>query len=59
MAKRKARSQTDNLTPNHKMLGIDMTSMRRWRAAHRWKAFDESYNFALDLIPIGGLSTKL
>jgi hypothetical protein len=26
---------------------------------HRWKALDESYMFALDLIPIGGLSKKL
>jgi hypothetical protein len=26
----------------------------RWSATHRWKDLDESYNFALDLIPIGG-----
>jgi hypothetical protein len=31
----------------------------RWSATHRWKAFDESYNFASDLIPIGGLSKEL
>ncbi len=31
----------------------------RWRATHYWKALDKSYNFALDLISIGGLSTKL
>jgi hypothetical protein len=31
----------------------------RWRATHHWKALDESYNFALDLVPIGGLSMKL
>jgi hypothetical protein len=31
----------------------------RWSATHRWKAFDESYKFALDLIPIGGLSKEL
>jgi hypothetical protein len=31
----------------------------RWRATHRWKAFDEGYNFGLDLIPIGGLHKKL
>jgi hypothetical protein len=31
----------------------------RWRAVHHWKAFDEGYNFALDLIVIGGLHTKL
>ncbi len=24
----------------------------RWSVAHRWKALDESYNFALDLVPI-------
>jgi hypothetical protein len=26
---------------------------------HRWKVFDEGYNFALDLIGIGGLHRKL
>jgi hypothetical protein len=31
----------------------------RWSVIHYWKALDESYNFALDLIPIGGLSKKL
>jgi len=31
----------------------------RWSAIHRWKALDKSYNFALNLIPIGGLSKKL
>jgi hypothetical protein len=31
----------------------------RWSATHRWKALKESYKFALDLIPIGGLSKKL
>jgi hypothetical protein len=32
-----------------------------WRqsATHRWKGFKESYKFALDLIPIGGLSKEL
>jgi hypothetical protein len=32
-----------------------------WRqiAAHRWKALKESYKFASDLIPIGGLNKKL
>jgi hypothetical protein len=28
-------------------------------ATRRWKALEESYNFALDLIPIGGLSKEL
>jgi hypothetical protein len=31
----------------------------RMSAAHRWKALKESYKFAWDLIPIGGLSKKL
>jgi hypothetical protein len=31
----------------------------RWSVIHRWKALDESYNFASYLIPIGGLSKKL
>jgi hypothetical protein len=31
----------------------------RWRVTYRWKAFDEGYNFALDLILIGGLHAKL
>jgi hypothetical protein len=31
----------------------------RWSATHRWKALDEGYNFALDLIVIEGLQRKL
>jgi hypothetical protein len=31
----------------------------RWNATHCWKALKESYKFALDLIPIQGLSKKL
>jgi len=31
----------------------------RWSAIDRWKAFDEIYHFALDLVPIGGLSKEL
>jgi hypothetical protein len=31
----------------------------RWRATYRWEALDESYNFALDIISIGGLHAKL
>jgi len=31
----------------------------RWHETYRWKVVDESYNFALDLISIGGLHTKL
>jgi hypothetical protein len=31
----------------------------RWCATCRWKDLDEGYNFALDLISIQGLHTKL
>jgi hypothetical protein len=31
----------------------------RESATHRWKALKESYKFALELIPIGGLSKEL
>jgi hypothetical protein len=31
----------------------------RWHATYSWKALDEGYNFALDLISIGGLHAKL
>jgi hypothetical protein len=31
----------------------------RWNATHRWKSLNEGYNFALDLIAIGGLHRKL
>jgi hypothetical protein len=31
----------------------------RWRATYRWKAFNESYNLALDFILIEGLHAKL
>jgi len=31
----------------------------KWNVIHHWKALDNNYNFALDLIPIGGLSKKL
>jgi hypothetical protein len=33
--------------------------MCRWRETYHWKALDESYNFALDLISIKGVHTKL
>jgi len=33
--------------------------MCRSSAIHHWKALKESYKFALDLIPIGGLSKEL
>ncbi len=31
----------------------------RWRATYRWKDLDERYNFALDLISIRGVHTKI
>jgi hypothetical protein len=31
----------------------------RWCATYRWKYLNEGYNFALELISIGGLHTKL
>jgi hypothetical protein len=31
----------------------------RWSATHSWKALNQGYNFALDLIIIGGLQRKL
>jgi hypothetical protein len=31
----------------------------KWSVTHRWKAFNEGYNFALDLIAIRGLHKKL
>jgi hypothetical protein len=35
------------------------SSAWRWIATHRWKALNKSYKFALDLIPIRGLSKEL
>jgi hypothetical protein len=34
-------------------------SVCRWSATHRWKALEERYKFASDLIPIKGLSREL
>jgi len=31
----------------------------RWSVIHRWKDLEDNYKFALDLIPIGGLSKEL
>jgi len=60
MAKRRAGSQTGNLTPDHKKLGIGLIYLALGgRATHCWKALDESYNFALDRITIRGLLAKL
>ncbi len=58
--------KTNILTPDHKKLRIDPTSVHASGVRYGFrvqglglKALDESCNFALDLIPIGGLSTKL
>jgi hypothetical protein len=53
MAKRKANSQTANLTPNHKKSRINLIELVAvGHATYRWKALDKSYNFALDCIAI-------
>jgi hypothetical protein len=31
----------------------------KWSATHHWKALEESYKFASDLTPIGGLNKEL
>ncbi len=60
MAKRRAESQIANLTPNQKKVGNQPNFLvYRWRATYRWKALDESYNFALDCTSIRGLLAKL
>jgi hypothetical protein len=60
MAKRRAKSQTASLTPDHKKLGIDPIYLAAGgRVTYHWKAFDESYNFASNCIAIWGLLAKL
>jgi hypothetical protein len=59
MAKRKAGSQIGSLIPDHEMSGIDLISVHAGGVQHTWKVLDESYDFASDLVPIRGLSTKL
>jgi hypothetical protein len=60
MAKRKVGNQIANLTPNQKKVGNQPDLLvYRWRATYRWKALDESYNFALDRTSIRGLLAKL
>jgi hypothetical protein len=60
MAKRKAGSQTCQFDFRPLKVGnrpnLDAC---RWSATHYWKALDESYKFALDHTPIGGLSKTL
>jgi len=38
--------------------GLDLLACK-WRDTYRWKVLNEGYNFALNLILIGGLHTKL
>ncbi len=58
MAKRKAESQTGNLTPNHGKLGIDPIPLRA-SLGLQLRFRPKGYNFGSDLIPIGGLHKKL
>jgi len=55
MVERRARSQTANSRPL-KVRNRPDPNVCRWSATHRWKDLKESYKFALDLIPIWGLS---
>jgi hypothetical protein len=58
--KKKGReSNQDNFGNRLKVGNRHDPSACRWSAAHCWKALDESYKFALDLIPIGGLGKEL
>jgi hypothetical protein len=60
MVKRGAGSKTGSLTPDHKKGGNRPDpGVCRWSATHRWKALEDSYKFAWDLIPIRGLSREL
>jgi hypothetical protein len=60
MAKRKAGSRTASLTPDHKKVGNrPLPDVRFGSATWRWKALDESYNFASDCIAIRSLLAKL
>jgi hypothetical protein len=58
MAKRKVRSQIGNLTFDHYKNRPDFFVFKK-RATYRWKALDEGYNFASNLITIKGLHAKL
>ncbi len=56
MAKRRAGSPTGSLTLDQKKSRIDHNYLA---TDNRWKAIDESYNFALDCTSIRGLFAKL
>jgi hypothetical protein len=55
MIKRKVESQIANLILDSRPDSL----MCKWRATYSWKAFDEGYNFSLDLILIESMHTKL
>jgi len=60
LVKRRAKSQTCSLTPDHKKLGIDPIPVCASGVQQNfWKALKESYKFASDLTPIRGLSREL
>jgi len=58
--KKKVESQTDSLILDHEKSGIHLTFVRVGGVQHTvGEVLDKNYNFALDLVLIGGLSTKL
>jgi hypothetical protein len=60
MAKRKVRNQINNLIFDQQKVGNRPTILLcRWRVTYHCKALNKGYIFALDLIPIGALYTKL
>jgi hypothetical protein len=59
MAKRRAKSQIADWLLTIKSQESPLISLCRWCATYRWKAFNEDYNFALELTSIKGLHTKL
>jgi hypothetical protein len=59
---RKKKSRKSNWQFDYKPLKLDNRldpDACRWSVTYCWKALDKSYNFALDFIPIGGLSKEL
>jgi hypothetical protein len=58
MIKRKAKSQTVDSRPQ-KVGNQSNFLVCRWHAIYRSKALNEGYNFASDLVTIGGLHAKL
>ncbi len=58
MAKRKVRSQIAHSHPL-KVRNRPNFLMCRWHATYHWKALNEGYNFALNIISIKSFHTKL